>query len=42
MGIYFLRLGVAIFRVILHDRGKIFVKKATIYENGMTQKVKRM
>ena len=30
-------LGVAIFRVTLHDPAQIFVKKATIYENGMYQ-----
>ena len=30
-------LGEAIFRVTLSDLTQIFVKKATIYENGITQ-----
>ena len=34
-GSYF--LGVAIVRVSLNDRAQIFVKKATVYENDMTQ-----
>ena len=33
----FTALGVAIFRVTLCDCAQIFVKKATIYENYMTQ-----
>ena len=33
----FTSLGVAIFRVTLRDRTQIFLKKATIYENDMTQ-----
>ena len=32
-------LGVAIFRVTLRDHAQIFLKKATIYENDMTQYV---
>ena len=33
----FTSLGVAIFRVTLRDRTQIFLKKATVYENDMTQ-----
>ena len=33
----FTSLGVAFFRVTLHDLAEMFVKKATIYENDMTQ-----
>ena len=32
-------LDVAIFRITLRDRAQIFLKKATIYENDMTQYV---
>ena len=32
----FTSLGVTKFRVILHDRAQIFLKKATIYVNDMT------
>ena len=33
----FTSLGVAIFRVTLRDHAQIFVKKATFFENDMTQ-----
>ena len=36
MGV-FTSLDVVIFRVTLCDRAQIFLKKATIYENDMTQ-----
>ena len=36
-GVYFLRLGMAIFRVILRDSAQILVKKTTIYKHDMTQ-----
>ena len=32
-------IGVAIFRITLRDRAQTFLKKATIYENDMTQYV---